>query len=93
MTTQQLENYTAFGAQDNFQEGWAIIPFNDKPHYYLDNTASTENKTGIEFKPGCRFFVSLCGHAKAATHPGKPAVVPGNFPKCQHCLRLAERHH
>lgn len=83
-----MTNYLAIGIIENFKQGWAIIPFKQKPHYWQDVTA--EYEATIYKGKRVRFYKSLCG-VEATTHAGKGAIVTGNFPKCKRCLKINNR--
>lgn len=69
------------GAIAGFREGWAIIPFSHKPHYWQRRDLTHE-------------FTALCGFEIDQTnyHPGAQVqFAPGNFmnERCKRCARKA----
>jgi hypothetical protein len=68
------------GPIDRFREGWAIIPFITKPHYW--------KRRDLE-----RTYDSLCGLNIGPTHPGVDPLTPGVFmvERCKHCVRKRQR--
>lgn len=62
----------------DFREGWAIIPFIQKPHYWIVEAWSTDGDIHI-YRSRCGVWASL----EDAQNP----LVPGNFPKCKRCER------
>lgn len=75
--------YLALGTLPDLREGWAIIPFVEKPHYWeLEGWSDGADRISI--------YRSRCGVEAAITEPQKP-IVPGNFPKCKKCAAFASR--
>jgi len=72
-----MPNHFAIGVQENFEGGWAIIQFTEKPHYWVAN-----GRTG-----NTNLWRSACGTAVQASNESVPPLVVGNFPKCKLCLR------
>lgn len=72
------KGFVALGTLPDFREGWAIIPFVEKPHYWRD--------CGPIVSGGGRLYKSSCGLRHGLPVKQKP-VVPGNFPKCKRCER------
>lgn len=76
----------AIGTITNFTKGWAIIPLEKKPHYWV------EIDINVGFVGECgrvKFYTSLCGLG-GETNSMLPPIVPGNFPKCKRCLKLSK---
>lgn len=66
-----------------FREGWAIIPFSRKPHYWMRIDLTHE-------------YTALCGFQIDQTkyHPGAQVqFAPGNFmnERCKRCARKIPR--
>lgn len=79
MTDDTPRGYIALGTIADFREGWAIVPFIEKPHYW--------HASGSVTVQGCvaQLYRSACGlHAGLISQ--KP-IVPGNAPKCKRCER------
>jgi hypothetical protein len=78
------ENYLAIGIQEDFKQGWAGIPFNRVPHYWIEvkTRVATIGAHGL-----VQNWKSICGHAVATTDSRIRPLVCGNFPKCNLCLR------
>lgn len=71
------------GGNIGLENGWAIIPFRDTPHYW-----ERQNLDVSVIYKGERveFYKSLCG-VTAETYKGITALEPGNFPLCKRCFR------
>lgn len=65
------------GPIDRFREGWAIIPFIRKPHYWRR----------VELQ---RLFVSLCGINRSPSRGIEP-LSPGVF-MVERCKRCSKKH-
>lgn len=67
------------GPIERFREGWAIIPFIDKPHFWKRRDLD-------------RAYDSLCGLSIGPTHPGISPLTPGVFmvARCKRCIRKRE---
>lgn len=78
--------YVAIGTIDHLTKGWAQIPFRGRMvHYWIERNTSD---MPMIFKGGrVRFYKSLCG-IEAETDIQRPAIVPGNFPRCKRCARM-----
>lgn len=69
----------ALGTIKDFSEGWAIVPFVEKPHYWLAcGTVPVQGSIATLYR-------SVCG-LRAGLISQRP-LVPGNFPKCKRCQR------
>jgi hypothetical protein len=70
------------GPIERFREGWAIIPFVRKPHYWKRYEAS-------------RRFITLCGLVNNLdnSRPGITPLAPGVFmeARCGNCKRMHQR--
>lgn len=69
------------GAIDGFRDGWAILPFLHKPHYWRRQDLSHR-------------YRALCGAEidQTAYHPGaRKAFAPGEF-MVERCQRCAKKH-
>ncbi len=68
------------GPIDRFREGWAIIPFVRKPHYW--------RRVELE-----RRYTSACGLEIGPTHPGVGPLEPGVFmvERCKRCAKVRDR--
>ena len=69
----------ALGTIKDFSEGWAIVPFVEKPHYWTC-------MGGID---AYRVYESNCGLLREL-HGTQQPIVPGNFPKCKRCQRSVD---
>lgn len=68
------------GPIERFREGWAIIPFVHRPHYWRRRELTRE-------------YSSLCGLERAPWHPGIHPLAAGDFmeARCGHCQRKRQR--
>lgn len=70
------------GQIERFREGWAIIPFIRKPHFWRRRELT-------------RSFLSLCGvvHDLNEAHPGIKPLAPGDFmvDRCKSCRKKRQR--
>jgi hypothetical protein len=62
------------GPIEGFREGWAIIPFMEKPHYWKRRELQ-------------RVYDSKCGLTIGPTHEGVGPLAPGVFmvERCKRC--------
>lgn len=72
-------SYIAMGTIQDFSEGWAIVPFVEKPHYWTCQGGTD----------AYRIYESNCGLLRGLYMHQWP-IVPGNFPKCKRCQRSVE---
>lgn len=74
----------AIGTLDDFQKGWAIIPFNRSPHYWRPDRSRMDyiNEHGRH-----QHWVSVCGRASAVTNDRLRPLVTGNYTLCRLCKR------
>lgn len=68
------------GPIEQFREGWAIVPFVLKPHYW--------KREGLT-----RVYHALCGVSVGPTHPGVGPLAPGVFmiERCKRCAKAHDR--
>lgn len=75
--------YIAMGTIPDFREGWAIVPFIEKPHYWqTDRAFPVQGSTA-------QLYRSACGLWAALLNTQKP-IVSGNAPKCKRCQQSVE---
>lgn len=72
------EGFVALGTLPGFHGGWAIVPFIQKPHYWIVEGWTTDGDI--------RIYRSRCGLWASSDGAHNP-IVPGNFPKCKRCER------
>lgn len=79
-----MTDYLALGIQEDFTEGWALIPFKgEKVHFWK----AVKIDVPRIYKGGrVSFYRSKCGLV-AKTGKGVHPLNPGNFPKCKRCKR------
>jgi len=66
------------GVLSDFVGGWAIIPFAEKPHYWVE----VSNNFGvIRYKSICNMVEQLSGDAN-------PPLAMGGHSPCKMCLRI-----
>lgn len=79
------------GPIEGFKQGWAIIPFGHRPHYWqpMKNEAFAAT---IYKGERVHYFRALCG-VEAATYKGVPALAVGDYlnDRCKHCLRVTRK--
>lgn len=80
MTDNTQRLYIALGTIADFGEGWAIVPFIEKPHYWHADGAVIIQGTR------CHLYRSACG-MRAGLLGSQDPIVPGNAPKCKRCER------
>lgn len=68
------------GPIEQFREGWAIIPFIRKPHFWRRRDLT-------------RTYLSLCGISHGETHKGIKPLAPGVFmvDRCKRCGAKRQR--
>ena len=73
--------FIALGTINDFREGRAIIPFIQKPHYWIVEAQDTTGDIHI--------YRSRCGQW-ASLEDAQSPIVPGNFHKCKRCQRSVD---
>ena len=77
------ETRIAIGPIEHLQDDWAIIPFiGEKAHYWEE--IKPKGMTDIDESGRKRYYRSLCG-TFGTTDSKRPAIDPGNWPKCKTC--------
>ena len=80
-----MGGFLAFGAIEDFKEGWAVIPFSsEKSHYW--NEVDTSALPRIHKGERVKAYKALCGFT-ANTYKGVPALDQGNCPQCKGCQK------
>lgn len=79
------ENYLAIGVQEEFDGGWAIIPFARTPHYW--RKAPSLGCTEVSERGRIKYWESVCGRQTAVTNDRIGPLVVGNWPLCKLCQR------
>lgn len=74
------------GGPINLKKGWAVVPFQtNKAHFMEEDTVDAYIDKGGRV----RFYRTLCG-MEVTTDDKRPALEPGNWPKCKRCMNISK---
>lgn len=66
--------------------GWAVIPFLLMPHFWIDKS---DQYRGYQIMDAYdKYYVSLCGKAKAGTNKGSIPTDPAGRGRCRLCENI-----
>lgn len=82
MADENPKPWIAIGQQPDLEKGWAIIPFYEKPHFWVSKGFDPDSQAST--------YRSACGLQVVVRKGIKPLVV-GNFPKCKRCKNIISK--